>query len=234
MGAVEARMFAQEGAKVAVGDLLEDEGRRVEAEINETGGEALFLHLDVTSEAEWQRAISSTVARFGKLDVLVNNAGISAHGVVESVTEEDWDRLMAVNAKGVFLGTKIAIPEMRKVGGGSIVNISSQLGIVGTESSSPQYQASKGAVRLFTKAAAIQYAKDGIRVNSVHPGPIVTPMTEDRRSDAEAARQFISRVPLGRYGQPQEVGYGVLYLASDESSYVTGSELVIDGGWTAQ
>ena len=234
MGAVEARMFAQEGAKVAVGDLLEDEGRRVEAEINETGGEALFLHLDVTSEAEWQRAISSTVARFGKLDVLVNNAGISAHGVVESVTEEDWDRLMAVNAKGVFLGTKVAIPEMRKVGGGSIVNISSQLGIVGTESSSPQYQASKGAVRLFTKAAAIQYAKDGIRVNSVHPGPIVTPMTEDRRSDAEAARQFISRVPLGRYGQPQEVGYGVLYLASDESSYVTGSELVIDGGWTAQ
>ena len=234
MGAAEARMFAQEGAKVVVGDLLEDEGRRVEAEINETGGDALFLRLDVTSEAEWQQVISSTVARFGKLDILVNNAGISAQGLVEYVTEEDWDKLMAVNAKGVFLGTKVAIPEMRRTGGGSIVNISSQLGIVGTESSSPQYQASKGAVRLFTKAAAIQYAKDGIRVNSVHPGPILTPMTEPRRSDPEAARQFVSRVPLGRYGEPQEVAYGVVYLASDESSYVTGSELVIDGGWTAQ
>ena len=234
MGAVEARMFAQEGAKVAVGDLLEDEGRRVEAEINETGGEALFLHLDVTSEAEWQRAVSSTVARFGKLDILVNNAGIGTQGMVETVTEEDWDRTMAVNAKGVFLGTKVAIPEMRRAGGGSIVNISSQLGLVGTDSTSPQYHASKGAVRLFTKAAAIQYAKDGIRVNSVHPGPIVSPMTEARRSDPDTAKRMVSRIPLGRYGQPQEVGYGVLYLASDESSYVTGSELVIDGGWTAQ
>jgi cyclopentanol dehydrogenase len=234
MGAAEAHMFAQEGAKVAIGDMLEDEGRKVEAQINETGDEALFVKLDVTSESEWQRAIAKTVARFGKLDILVNNAGVSAHGRVEDTTVEEWDRVMDVNAKGVFLGTKVAIPEMRKAGGGSIINISSQLGIVGTTTSSPQYQASKGAVRLLTKATAIQYAGDGIRANSVHPGPITTPMTEGRRTDPEESRRFLSAVPLARYGEPNEVAYGVLYLASDESSYVTGSELVIDGGWTAQ
>jgi len=234
MGAAEAHMFAQEGAKVAIGDMLEDEGRKVEAQINETGGEALFVKLDVTSESEWQRAITATVARFGKLDILVNNAGVSAHGLVEDTTVEEWDRVMDVNAKGVFLGTKVSIPEMRRAGGGSIINISSQLGIVGTTTSSPQYQASKGAVRLLTKATAIQYAGDGIRANSVHPGPITTPMTEGRRTDPEESRRFLSAVPLARYGKPNEVAYGVLYLASDESSYITGSELVIDGGWTAQ
>ena len=232
MGACEARMFAVEGARVVIGDILEDEGRKVEAEINETGGEALFVRLDVTSESEWQQAVSTAVARYGTLDILVNNAGISAHGKIEDTTVEDWDRVMEVNAKGVFLGTKAAIPEMRKAGGGSIINISSQLGLVGTETSSPQYQASKGAVRLLTKATAIQYAKEGIRVNSVHPGPIVTPMTERSRSDPDNVA--VSRVPLGRYGEPEEVAFGVLYLASDESSFVTGSELVIDGGWTAQ
>ena len=232
MGAAEARMFAQEEAKVAIGDLLEDEGRRLEAEINETGGEALFLHLDVTSEAEWQRAVSSTVARFGKLDILVNNAGIGGQSTVEDTTEEDWDRTMTVNAKGVFLGTKIAIPEMREIGGGSIVNISSQLGIVGVDNASPQYQASKGAVRLLTKATAIQYAAEGIRANSVHPGPIKTPMTEAGRADPARNRLILSRIPLGRHGEPEDVAYGVLFLASDESSFMTGSELVIDGGWT--
>ena len=172
--------------------------------------------------------------RYGKLDVLVNNAGIGGPGRVEDTTLEAWNRVMAVNAAGVFLGTRAAIPAMRAAGGGSIINISSQLGLVGVETSSAQYQASKGAVRLFTKATAIQYAADRIRANSVHPGPIVTPMTAARRADPEHSRLMVSRIPLGRYGEPEEVAYGVLYLASDESSFVTGSELVIDGGWTAQ
>jgi NAD(P)-dependent dehydrogenase (short-subunit alcohol dehydrogenase family) len=141
---------------------------------------------------------------------------------------------MEVNATGVFLGTKAAIPAMRRAGGGSIINISSQLGLVGVDNSSPQYQASKGAVRLLTKATAIQYAGDNIRVNSVHPGPVVTPMTAARRADPQVVQLTLSRIPLGRYGQPADIAYGVLYLASDESAYVTGSELVIDGGWTAQ
>ncbi len=234
MGAAEARLFAKEGARVVIGDVLEDEGRKVEAEINEAGGEAIFVRLDVTSESEWEKAIAATVARFGKLDVIVNNAGISARGKVEDITVEDWDKVMDINAKGVFLGTKAAIPEMRKAGGGSIINISSQLGLVGTDNSSPQYQASKGAVRLLTKATAIQYASEGIRANSVHPGPIHTTMTEARRLDPDTQKLMLSRIPLERYGEPDEVAYGVLYLASDESSFVTGSELVIDGGWTAQ
>jgi cyclopentanol dehydrogenase len=153
---------------------------------------------------------------------------------VEDTPVEEWDRVMDINAKGVFLGSKTAIPAMRQAGGGSIINISSQLGLVGVDNSSPQYQASKGAVRLLTKATAIQYAAEGIRANSVHPGPIMTPMTEARRGDPEVYKLTVSRIPLGRYGQPEDVAYGVLYLASDESSYVTGSELVIDGGWTAQ
>ena len=235
MGAVEARMFAREGARVGIGDVLEDEGRAgVEAEINEAGGEALFVRLDVTSEADWKRAIQATVDRFGKLDILINNAGVSGTGSFENTPVEEWDRVMDINATGVFLGTRTAIPEMRKAGGGSIVNVSSQMGLVGSDTSSPQYQASKGAVRIFTKSTAIQYAGEGIRVNSVHPGPIETPMTEGRRADPDFKRMMVSRTPLGRYGQAEEVSYGVLYLASDEASYVTGSELVIDGGWIAQ
>ena len=234
MGAVEARLFAKEAAKVTIGDVLEDEGRKLEAEINATGGVALFVRLDVTHEADWQKAVQATINRFGKLDVLVNNAGISGRGRVEDTAVEEWDRVMDVNAKGVFLGTKVAIPAMRQGGSGSIINISSQLGLVGTDHSSPQYQASKGAVRLLTKATAIQYAQEGIRANSVHPGPIVTPMTEAARADPERYQLMLSRVPLGCYGQPEDVAYGVLYLASDEARWVTGSELVIDGGWTAQ
>ena len=234
MGAEEARLFAKEGAKVVIGDVLEDEGQRLAAQIGEEGGEALFVALDVTSEAQWQAAVAATVARFGKLDVLVNNAGISGRGTVESTTVEDWDRVMDINAKGVFLGTKVAIPEMRRAGGGSIINISSQLGIVGVDNSSPQYQASKGAVRLLTKATAIQYAGENIRANSVHPGPIVTPMTESGRADPDRNQVTLSRIPLGRYGEAEDVAYGVLFLASDESSFMTGSELVIDGGWIAQ
>ena len=234
MGAAEAALFAREGASVAIGDVLEDEGRKLVEKISETGGRAMFVSLDVTSESQWNEAVAATVKEFGKLDVLINNAGIGSHSRVEDTNIEDWDRVMAINAKGVFLGTKAAIPEMRRVGGGSIINISSQLGLVGTDISSPEYQSSKGAVRLFTKATAIQYAKDGIRANSVHPGPINTPMTEDSRSDAANFDLMVSRIPLGRYGEPEEVATGALYLASDESSFVTGSELVIDGGWTAQ
>ncbi len=234
MGAAEARLFASEGAKVVIGDILEEEGRRTEAQINEAGGECLFLRLDVTSERDWRQAVAATVARFGKLDVVVNNAGIGGGGRLEDTTVEEWDRVMEVNAKGVFLGTKAAIPEMRRAGGGSIINISSQLGLVGTDTSSPQYQASKGAVRLLTKATAIQYASEGIRANSVHPGPIITPMTEAGRADPQRQQVMMSRIPLGRYGLAEDVAYGVLFLASDESSFMTGSELVIDGGWTAQ
>jgi len=234
MGAEEARLFAAEGAKVVIGDILENEGHRTEAEINEAGGECLYIRLDVTSEDDWRQAVAAAVFRFGKLDIVVNNAGIGGGGRLEDTTVEEWDRVMAVNAKGVFLGTKAAIPDMRRAGGGSIINISSQLGLVGTDTSSPQYQASKGAVRLLTKATAIQYAGEGIRCNSVHPGPIITPMTEAGRANPQRQEVMLSRIPLGRYGLAEDVAYGVLFLASDESSFMTGSELVIDGGWTAQ
>ena len=234
MGATEAKLFANEGAAVAIGDVLEEAGKRTEAEINQSGGQALFVSLDVTSEQSWLDAIGATVAKFGRLDILVNNAGVSAHGMIEFTTEADWDRVMDVNSKGPFLGTKAAIPEMRKSGGGSIINISSQLGLVGTEMSSPQYQSSKGAIRLLTKTAALQYAPDGIRCNSVHPGPVNTDMTADSRGNPENLGKMVGRIPMGRYGEPVEIANGVLYLASDESGFVTGSELVLDGGWTAQ
>ncbi|HSB41033.1 MAG TPA: glucose 1-dehydrogenase [Methylomirabilota bacterium] len=234
MGAAEARLFAREGARVVIGDILDTEGRAVEAAIAASGGSAIYVHLDVTSEADWARAVDAAVSRFGRLDVLVNNAGVGGGGLLEHTTAEAWDRGMDVNAKGVFLGTRAAIPAMRRAGGGSIVNISSQLGLVGLERSSPWYQASKGAVRTLTKLTAVQYARERIRANSVHPGPITTPMTEARRGDPGHYEYMVSRIPLGRYGEPDEVAYGVLYLASDESSFVTGSELVIDGGWTAQ
>jgi len=234
MGAAEAKLFAREGAKVVIGDILEEEGRRTEAEISEAGGECLFVPLDVTSESAWEHAIAATIARFGRLDILVNNAGVVARGSLEDTTSQEWDRVMEVNAKGVFLGTKAAIAEMRKVGGGSIVNISSISGMIGQDNIQPVYNASKGAVRLLTKAAAIQYAREGIRVNSVHPGSVATPMTEASRANPEQYQRSLARIPMGRVAQPEEVAYGVLYLASDEASYVTGSELVIDGGYTAQ
>ena len=233
MGAAEAKLFVGEGARVVIGDLLEEEGRRTESEINETGGECLFVKLDVTSEADWQQAVAAVVARFGKLDILVNNAGIYRTERVEETSEELWDQVMDINTKGVFLGTKHAIPEMRRAGGGSIINISSVAGLVGNTMSAA-YIASKGAVRLFTKATAIQYARDGIRANSVHPGTIETPMTAHLLLQESYRQNRMERTPLGRLGRPEDVAYGVLYLASDESSFVTGSELVIDGGRTAQ
>ena len=226
-------MFVQEGAKVVIGDVLDEDGKQTEAEINEAGGECVFVHLDVTDETAWQDAVAAAVDRFGKLDILVNNAGIARINNVEDTTSDEWDLVMDINAKGVFLGTKAAIPEIRKAGGGSIVNISSIAGLTGGRTSS--YAASKGAVRLLTKSSAIQYAGEGIRCNSVHPGVIETPMTTPMMLNTQKGRNLnVSRHPLGRVGQPEDIAYGVLFLASDESSFMTGSELVIDGGLTAQ
>ena len=232
-GAAEARLFATEGASVVMGDILEDEGRRLEAEINESGGRALFVRLDAASEADWQNAIRQTVQTFGKLNVLVNNAAIYSRVPIEQTSAEEWDNIMAVNARGVFLGTKHSIPEMRKSGGGSIVNISSTAGLVGSARGSA-YGASKGAVRLLTKSTAVQHAGEGIRANSIHPGPIDTDMIADNIATPEGRAESEARVPLGRIGSVEDVAYGALFLASDESSYMTGSELVIDGGATAQ
>ena len=233
-GAAEAKMFAREGAKVVFGDLLDDEGLKVEAEIRELGGEATYVHLDVTKEDDWQSAVDTAVDRYGKLAILVNNAGILIRKGIEDTTEEDWDRIMAVNAKGTFFGIKSAIPAMRQAGGGSIINISSTAGLVASPTGSAGYTATKGAVRLLTKSTAIQYAKEGIRCNSVHPGPIDTEMIQDTLTDPALMAERMQRLPLGRVGTAEEIAYGVLYLASDESSFVTGSELVIDGGTTAQ
>ena len=233
MGAVEARLFAREGAGVVAADILVDEGERVASEIAESGGDAAFVHLDVTSEEDWARAVKTVLDRFGKLDVLVNNAGIFELATVEDSTVEGWDRVLDVNAKGVFLGTRAVIPAMRRGGGGSIVNISSVAGLIGSPRSAA-YNTSKGAVRLLTKATAVQHAADGIRANSVHPGLVDTDMLHEvfpERDNFFTRR--VSGIPLGRLATAEDVAYGVLFLASDESSFMTGSELVIDGGFTA-
>ena len=234
IGASIAGLFASEGAKIIIGDVLEEQGRRTAATINESGGDCFFIRLDVTNESDWERAVGEAVTRFGKLQILVNNAGISARGNVEETSAADWTRTMDINVKGAFLGTKQVIPSMRAGGGGSIVNISSGAGIAPQPGTSGAYAASKGAVRIFSKSTAVQYAQDNIRCNSVHPGPIETDMLRATRSDTSALEAMMGRVPLGRFGRPEEIAYGVLYLASDESSFVTGSELVIDGGRTAQ
>ena len=187
----------------------------------------------MTSEAQWEQAVSAAVGRFGKLDILINNAGMFRTSTVEGTSSDEWEQVMDINAKGVFLGAKAVIPAMRESGGGSIINLSSVAGLVGAAYSTA-YTASKGAVRLFTKSTAIQYASDGIRSNSIHPGVIQTDMTSDSISNPDFKEQRIDPTPLGRLGQPEDVAMGALYLASDESSFVTGAELVIDGGWTAQ
>ena len=234
MGAVEVKLFVQEGAKVVFGDVREEEGQKLEAEIAESGGEAVFTKLDVTSADDWQSAVELAVSRFGKLDILVNNAGIFDNATVENTTVEAWDRVLDINAKGVFLGSKSAIGAMKEAGGGSIVNISSTAGLTGSAVSSA-YNASKGAVRLLTKATAVQFGSEKIRANSVHPGPIETDMVKQVFLDDESLRdERIAAIPQGRFGKPEEVANCVLFLASDEASYMTGSELVVDGGWTAQ
>jgi cyclopentanol dehydrogenase len=233
-GAAEARLFVREGAAVVFGDVRDADGKQVEADIRTAGGKATYVHLDVTREADWRSAVATAVQTYGKLNVLVNNAGILLRSKIEETAEDDWDRVMAVNLKGVFLGTKCALPAMRQAGGGSIINISSTAGLVGSPGENAAYTASKGAVRLFTKATAIEHTRDNIRCNSVHPGPIATDMIKDMLEDQARWEQRLRRLPMGRVGTPEEVAYGVLYLASDESSYVTGSELVIDGGTTAE
>ena len=233
-GATEARMFAREGARVVIGDVRDELGMQVEAEIRELGGEAVYLHLDVTSADDWQRAIDTAEQQFGKVDVLVNNAAIVLRKDIEETTSDDWDNIMAVNAKGVFLGTRAVIPAMRRAGGGSIVNISSISGLVAV--GPPAYIATKGAVRLFTKSTAIQYALENIRANSIHPGSVDTDMRREGLGSQtpEEIQARVDNIPLGRVGTTEDISYGALFLASDESSFMTGSELVIDGGYTAK
>ncbi len=233
-GGASARLFAQEGAKVVLTDIKEEMGQKTAAQINELGGDVIFLPLDVTNEQGWIDVIAAAVSKYGKLDVLVNNAGTGARTTVEETTVETWDGQMDVHAKGTFLGTKYAIPEMRKVGGGSIINVSSIYGLIGSPTSTA-YHAAKGAIRLFSKSAAVQYAKENIRVNSVHPGYAHTPLTDPGYShEVGRAEWCLERIPIGRLGNAYDIAYGILYLASDESSFVTGAELVIDGGTTAQ
>jgi cyclopentanol dehydrogenase len=234
-GAAEARTFSREGARVVFGDVRDDEGKKVEATIRDAGGDAVYVHLDVASEADWRSAVQLTTDRFGKIDILNNNAAIVIPRVpIEERTVEEWDRVMAINARGVFLGTKHAIPAMRRAGGGSIVNISSVAGIGQSLHQEPAYAASKGAVRIFTKVTASQHARDKIRCNSVHPGPVDTEMIHSAMSDPEVLKRRLERVPMRRMGTVDEIVTAVLYLASDDSSYVTGAELVIDGGALAQ
>ena len=229
MGASEARLFASEGARVVLGDVLHQQAQAVADEINDSGGHAIAVTLDVTSEQSWREAVNAAEQRFGNISVLVNNAGILVREELEEGTDPGWDNTMNVNAKGVYLGMKQTVPSMLKAGGGSIINISSISGIVSL--GYPAYNASKGAVRLLTKNVAIRYADKNIRVNSIHPGVINTAMMDgDTRSDEDWDRM----IPLGRFAEPIEVAYGALFLASEESSFMTGSELVIDGGFTAQ
>src|SRR4029434_10858674 len=220
-GVAEARTFAREGAQVVFGDILDAEGKKVEAAIRAEGGEAAYVHLDVTSETDWQNAVKLATGRYGRLDILINNAGIVIPRVaIEDRTAAEWDRVMAVNAKGVFLGTKYAIPAMRQACGGSIVNISSVAGIGQSLHQEPAYAASKGAIRIFTKVTASQHAKDRIRCNSVHPGPIDTDMFHSAFRDREAMERRLQRVPLQRMGTVAEIVNVVLFLASDDSSYI--------------
>jgi len=231
MGEAEARLFAAEGAKVVVADILADDAEAVAGSIRADGGAALAAKIDVTSEAEWTGLIAKTLAAYGRLDILVNNGGISGSSVGEPDGLDGWHRIIAVNQTSVFLGTKLAAEQMAKTGGGSIVNISSIMGFVGSTSGHPAYHASKGAVRIYSKAAAVRYGPSGVRVNTVHPGympPMLNATNAGERDDK------IALTPLRRIGKPIEVAYGVLFLASDEASFVTGAELVIDGGFIAQ
>jgi NAD(P)-dependent dehydrogenase (short-subunit alcohol dehydrogenase family) len=234
MGAATARLFGREGADmVFVADLLDKEGAEVVDSINKAGGKARYLHLDVTDEAGWQAAVAEIEKSAGGLDVLVNNAGISGSAEQDLYDTAAWNRLMNINATGVFLGMKHGIALMKKRGKGSVINLSSVSGIVGQGFIHVGYNASKGAVRLITKSGAAQHGRDNIRVNSVHPGLMPPMRTSGRTADPATRAKTLKGVPLGRAGEVDEVAYAILFLASDESSYVTGAELVVDGGWTA-
>jgi NAD(P)-dependent dehydrogenase (short-subunit alcohol dehydrogenase family) len=233
-GAREAEVFTAEGAKVVFGDVLDQEGRAVEEQIKAAGGDAVYIHLDVTKDNDWQQAVDLAESRYGRLDVLINNAGIARPENVEDTTEELWEIVMSINTTGVFLGTRKAIPAMRRAGGGSIINLSSVAGLVGRRWAGAAYSASKGAVRIFSKATAVQYAPDKIRCNSIHPGPIQTLMLGVTDDDPALMATRTAEIPLGRIGTTDDVANGALFLASDESSWITGIELTIDGGITAQ
>ncbi|MBN6885685.1 NAD(P)-dependent dehydrogenase (short-subunit alcohol dehydrogenase family) [Cytobacillus horneckiae] len=232
MGASEAMLFAKEGAKVIATDVQMEHLNKVVEEIKENGGEAVAIKHDVTSEAEWKAIIAEAVKLYGKVDVLVNNAGVSSPKTIANMEMDEWNKIMDIDLNGCVIGMKYVIPEMKKAGGGSIINISSIGGIVGMAGTSP-YTAAKGALRVLSKSAAVEYGKDKIRVNSVHPGIIVTPMTGPTMVEGGATPYYKTYTQLPYFGEPEDVAYGVVFLASDESRFVTGSELVIDGGWTA-
>lgn len=238
LGRATVLRMAEEGAAVAVLDVLETEGEALAAEVTAAGGKARFWRCDVSVEAEVARVIGEAAAHFGRLDILVNNAGVSgANKPTHEITEAEWDWVQAINVKGVFFGTKHAIPHLRRAGGGSIINLSSIYGLVGAPDV-PPYHASKGAVRLMTKADAMIYAADRIRVNSIHPGFIWTPMVEKHlaaQGDVAEGRKAADELhPLGHIGEPDDIAWGAVYLASDEAKFITGAELVIDGGYTAR
>lgn len=239
LGRATAILLAKEGARVALTDLRDEEGRGVAKEIEGEGANAAYWHLDVAREKEVERVFAEIAMKFGRIDILVNNAGIAGvNKPTDEISEEEWDAVQSVNVKGVFLCTKHVIPHLRHAGGGSIINLSSIYGLIGAPDV-PPYHASKGAVRLMTKTDALLYAREKIRVNSVHPGYIWTPMVEGVGKGScqemnEFRRQIAALHPLGHIGEPDDIAYGILYLASDESKFVTGSELVIDGGYTAQ
>lgn len=239
LGEATCRLLAEEGATVAITDIKDKEGEAVAEQVREAGGEARYWHLDVGDEEQVQEVFGQIEEAFGKVDVLVNNAGISgANKPTHEITEEEWDLVQKINVKGVFFCTKYAIPAMKRAGGGSIVHLSSIYGLVGAPDV-PPYHASKGAVCLMAKTDALIYAADGIRVNSVHPGFIWTPMVrqhlENSGVDPDEGRKDLAALhPIGDVGEPDDIAYGILYLASDESKFVTGAELVIDGGYTAR
>ena len=238
LGRASALRLAEEGALVAVTDVLDTAGEETVSDIKKSGGDAVYWHLDVSKEAEVKSVMESVRLKWGRIDILVNNAGIlGPNKPTDELTEEEWDMLMSVNVKGTFFCTKHAIPLLRKAGGGSIINLSSIYGLVGS-GGVPIYHASKGALRLMSKNDALIYAKEKIRVNSIHPGVIWTPMAENyakSTGDVEEVRQELADLhPLGHNGEPDDIAWGVVYLASDESKFVTGSELVIDGGFTAK
>ena len=233
MGAATARRFAKEGAAVVVADMLEADGRAVVESITAAGGNAMFMKLNVTDEAGWKHVVADTIAAYGKLDILVNNAGISGSATNDMLDSALWHRVMEVNSTGVFLGTAAVVPAMQKNGGGSIVNLSSISGVVGQTMVHMSYNASKGAVRTMTKATAVQFGKDNIRCNSIHPGLMPPMRTSGATADPVVRAKMLKAVPLGRNGEVDEVANAILFLASDEASYVTGAELYVDGGYLA-
>lgn len=238
LGRATATRMVEEGAKVALLDVLDDQGVALKRELAARKLEAEYWHCDVSKESSIQAVFGAVAKHFGKLDVVVNNAGVSgANKPTHEVTEAEWDFVQSINVKGVFFCTKHAIPHLRKAGGGSIINLSSIYGLVGAPDV-PPYHASKGAVRLMTKTDALLYAADRIRVNSIHPGFIWTPMVQHHLAAmgdvAEGRKATDALHPLGHIGEPDDIAWGAVYLASDEAKFVTGAELVIDGGYTAR